>query len=57
MSCLNDFVIENGELKEYTGRAENVEIPEGVTRIGDRAFENCKSLQSVVIPEGVTRID
>ena len=31
-------------------------IPKGVTSIGDRAFENCKSLESVTIHEGVTSI-
>ena len=47
---------------EYTG---NVVIPskvtyEGeeysVTEIGDRAFEDCRSLTSITIPEGVTKI-
>ncbi len=33
-----------------------LEIPSGVTHIGDNAFSNCRSLTSVVIPVGVTRI-
>ncbi len=31
-------------------------IPEGVTIIGDRAFQRCSGLESVTIPEGVTVI-
>ncbi|MBR0277396.1 MAG: leucine-rich repeat domain-containing protein, partial [Clostridia bacterium] len=32
-------------------------IPDSVTSIGDRAFENCKNLASVTIGNGVTSID
>lgn len=32
-------------------------IPEGTTKIGNRAFEDCSSLESVTIPESVTKID
>ena len=31
-------------------------IPDGVTSIGDSAFEDCKSLTDIVIPDGVTSI-
>ena len=34
----------------------NLEIPEGVTVINNRAFEGCTGLISVTIPEGVTKI-
>lgn len=40
------------ECKQLTG----ILIPNGVTAIGDRAFELCKGLISVTIPEGVTSI-
>lgn len=51
-----DFVIENGELKEYKGSGGRVVIPNGVKKIGWHAFEDCESVTSVVIPEGVTAI-
>ena len=31
-------------------------IPEGTTEIGDRAFRDCTSLESVTIPKSVTEI-
>jgi hypothetical protein len=31
-------------------------VPEGTTRIGHDAFNNCSTLQRIVIPEGVTHI-
>lgn len=37
---MSDFVIENGVLKKYNGKDENVVIPEGITTIGFTAFIN-----------------
>lgn len=56
MSGNKDFVIENGVLKKYTGSDSDVVIPEGVTKIGGSAFEDCTSLTSVTIPNSVTSI-
>ena len=56
MSNINDFVIENGVLKEYKGQGGDVVIPEGVKSIGNEAFWGCSSLASIVIPKGVKSI-
>ena len=53
---MESFVIENGILERYTGDAKHVVIPVGVTEIGDGAFKDCKSLESITIPESVTEI-
>lgn len=37
-------------------KAEIVVIPEGVTKIGNSAFENCNSLTTVILPKSVTYI-
>lgn len=47
-----DGVVERCE-KTVAGRAV---IPEGVTRIGERAFYRCETLVEVTIPSSVTEI-
>ena len=42
--------------RAYQNAVQKVEIGEGVTSIGNYAFQNCCSLASVTIPEGVTSI-
>ena len=56
MSNPGDFVIENGVLKKYVGPGGDVVVPEGVTSIGNSAFQWCSSLVSIALPEGVTSI-
>ncbi|MGN0483808.1 MAG: leucine-rich repeat domain-containing protein [Lachnospiraceae bacterium] len=51
-----DFEIENGVLKKYTGNAENVTIPQGVTSIGEKAFYGCTNLEKVNFPDGLKKI-
>lgn len=56
-SIENSIKIEDGVLKKCTDKgAVSVEIPEGVTEIGEKAFRACESLESVVIPPSVTAI-
>lgn len=43
-------------LLEKRDSITKVEIPKGVTAIGDRAFYDCINLKSIIIPEGVTVI-
>ncbi|MBO4474506.1 MAG: leucine-rich repeat domain-containing protein, partial [Clostridiales bacterium] len=51
-----DFEIKNGVLIRYRGKLSIVKIPEGVTKIGERAFEGCSSMEQVNFPESVTVI-
>lgn len=57
----SDFVIENGVLKSYVGKDSTVVIPDGVTTIGSRAFENLGktgvAIEMLYIPASVTRIE
>ena len=55
-AAMAEFEIKNGILKKYNGPGGDVAIPDGVTKIGEGAFEECKDLASVVIPDGVTKI-
>lgn len=52
------FIINNGILKKYVSDSNRVKIviPEGVTAIKPRAFENCYRIESIFIPSTVTSI-
>ncbi len=52
------FEIENGVLKKYTEEpgVTEVVIPDGVTSIGNWAFNRCENLKSVTIPDSVTSV-
>lgn len=50
-----DFVIEKKKLIRYTGSAERVEVPQGVTAIGEGVFAR-KNVREVILPDTVTRI-
>lgn len=50
------FQIENGCLKKYTGTDAEVVVPDGITRIGETVFDECRNLVNVCLPESVTRI-
>lgn len=50
------FVVENDVLVKYTGDLEKVVIPDGVTIVGNHAFNCYKDLISVTIPNSVEAI-
>lgn len=54
---MSNFKIKNGVLIKYDGVARNVVIPNGVTAIGEEAFQDNIWIKSVTIPYGVTIID
>jgi hypothetical protein len=54
---MSDFTIRDGILYEYTGQGGEVTIPEGVSKIGYRAFFCCPTLTRVNIPDSVRFID
>ena len=51
-----EFLINNGVLVGYTGLAEEVVIPDGVTAIDDYAFANCAAITKVTMPDTVKTI-
>lgn len=52
--------VENGKLKDNAFKGDlsitTIEIPDGVTEIGNAAFQGCTNLTSVTIPDSVTKI-
>lgn len=52
MSSETKFVVENGILKEYSGKESNLVIPDTVERI-DCMFHNNLTLRKVIIPDSV----
>ena len=51
-----DFVIIDSVLIKCYGKDRDVAIPDGVTSIGDSAFQWRTKLTSITIPDGVTDI-
>lgn len=52
-----DFVIRGGILEKYNGSSTNIVIPNGVSEISSKAFENCsKYIESMVVSEGVKKM-
>jgi len=52
----SDFKIKKHVLTHYRGREKHVIIPENVRKIGNSAFMNCTSIESIEISEDVTCI-
>ena len=50
----DDFVIKDGVLIKYTGKAEKVMIPNGVVFIKESAFENNDCIKEVLFSDSIT---
>ena len=57
MSDPNDFIIENGVLKQYKGSDANVVVPDGVEVIGETAFFEHREIQTISLPAGLMEIE
>lgn len=53
---LGDFITIDDYLIKYTGEAETVYIPAGVTRLAEGAFAGNASIKTVVFPSGLSSI-
>ena len=56
MADEDGFVIVRGVLHHYAGSEKDVEVPDGVKRIGENAFSHCDSLKYVTLPATVSVI-
>lgn len=53
-----DFVVERSVLVRYNGFTKNeVRIPDGITVIGEAAFQGMNNIESIYIPDGVESIN
>lgn len=51
-----DFVVSGTVLVSYNGNDKEVELPSGITEIGDNAFLRNTSLEKVTFCDGITRV-
>ena len=56
MEKADEFVIENGILKKYSGSGQHVSVPEGTEIIGPGAFRGCGRIKTVSFPGSVKKI-
>ena len=54
---MQEFIIENNTLLEYTGSSENVVIPDSIQTIHRNAFRNNKIVKTLVMPDSTVFID
>lgn len=52
----NNYEITDGVLIKYSGSSDVICIPDGVNKIGSRAFADA-SAKEIIIPEGVIEIE
>lgn len=50
------FVVNGTKLRDYTGKAEHVVVPDGITSIGRSAFASCKA-KTIALPNSVVEIE
>ena len=52
------FEIEKNILKKYIPEDDEkiVAVPEGITEIGDLAFERCSEIEKIILPDGIKKI-
>lgn len=55
--AFEEFVIEDGVLKRYNGSSPEVIIPDEVTVIGSKAFEDRKEIVELSLPDSVVGIE
>ena len=53
----DDFVIVNHILLEYKGSAEEIQIPDGVTKIALSAMKNFRFIKKIIFPDSLQIID
>lgn len=56
MTVLPGAEVEGGVLVGYDGPRRTVVIPSFITTIGDNAFRNCRTLESILLPSNLRRI-
>ncbi len=56
MNQISGFEIENGVLLKYTGRSDEVTVPDGVTEIISDTFGGCEALSEITLSDTVQRI-
>lgn len=56
MNSSPDFIVTYGLLEKYTGSSDSIVIPDGVSRIENKAFIGCRSIKEIFFPESVTDI-
>lgn len=51
------FYIEGNKLKKYTGNEREISIPDGVYRVAEHTFSDCKEIDKLTIPASVEEFD